>query len=83
MGLCFKGLTQVDPRWKKIFEDQNLEIFIDPKTVSPIGNPQITSKGFTFIDMVNFKNIPEDSEIFASVRYTHSNFRLYQSRLQE
>lgn len=67
--LPLKVFAQVDPRWKKIFEDQNLEIFIDPKTVSPIRNPQITSKGFTFIDMVNFKNTAEDSEIFASVTH--------------
>lgn len=67
--LPLKVFAQVDPRWKKIFEDQNFEIFIDPKTVSPIGNTQITSKGYTFIDMINFKNVSEDSEIDASVTH--------------
>ena len=67
--LPLKVFAQVDPRWKKIFEDQNYEIFFDPKTVSPIGNTQITSKGFTFMDMINFKKVPEDSELDASVTH--------------
>jgi hypothetical protein len=60
LAVCFaflffslKVFAQADPaKWKKIFENQNYEIFIDPGSIRPITNPQITSKGFTFIDMI-------------------------------
>ena len=71
--LPLKVFAQADPaKWKKIFENQNYEIFIDPSTVKPITNPQITPKGYTFIDMINFKKVPEDSDIDASVSHVAS-----------
>jgi hypothetical protein len=71
--LPLKVFAQADPaKWKKIFENQNYEIFIDPSTVKPITNPQITPKGYTFIDMINFKKVPEDSQLDASVTHIAS-----------
>jgi hypothetical protein len=68
--LSLKVFAQANPaKWKKIFEDQNYEIFIDPSSVKPITNPQITPKGYTFMDMINFKKVPEDGDVNASVRH--------------
>jgi len=74
--LCILSINvsaQADPaKWKKIFENQNYEIFIDPSSVRPIINPQITTKGFTFIDMINFKKVAEDGPLDASITHIAS-----------
>ena len=58
--------------WKKIYDSENYDIYIQDGSERPITNPNITSRGFTFIDMINNKKAPEGSDLVVSVTHIGS-----------